>query len=225
MTLIACPKCGRKVLSVASVCPNCSFSLTEQRAIQSQRGNGTRCHRCRLTLPASTSVCPSCGETLRPSRRWLWFAPGVALVVVVTVALLVLPTVDGDQPQQPPASTPERQEAAQPGSVQPQPQTVASTEIPPTTPSDSALSVRSTTTQETNPTPPAAGRPTETRWTTTWVNIREGRGTGTDVVSVLDPGERVEVAVFWGGWWAVFVDGQRVGYIANSELQDRPPSE
>jgi RNA polymerase subunit RPABC4/transcription elongation factor Spt4 len=220
MTLIACPKCGRKVLSVASVCPNCSFSLTEQRAIDAQKGNGVRCHQCQQALPASTSVCPNCGEARRPDLRWRWLVPGAALAVLVAVALFVLPKVTADRPQQTEAIPPEEQLPARPDSGQTQ--TTADASRPAVTP-PSVTADSPTESQRTDPVSPLSGRLTETRWTRTWVNLREGRGTSASVVRILRRGERLEVASFYGGWWAVYQDGQHVGYVANSELQDQPP--
>jgi hypothetical protein len=39
----------------------------------------------------------------------------------------------------------------------------------------------------------------------------------------LDPGVQVEVGVFQAGFWEVFLDGQRLGYVANSLLLRTPP--
>jgi RNA polymerase subunit RPABC4/transcription elongation factor Spt4 len=224
MTLIACPRCGRKVLSVASVCPNCSFSLTEQRAIDAQRGSGIRCHQCQQALPASTSVCPHCGEARRSDRRRRWLVPGVGLAVVIAVALYVLPKIDADQPQQNATSTAERQLAARPDSVPPQPQATVIAEESPATSLDSAPARSPTTFQRTRPVSARSGGLTEIRWASDYVNVRELRAVGSDIVRVLSPGERVEVGLSWQGWWAVFVNGQPVGYVDGSYLQDQPPS-
>lgn len=59
-----------------------------------------------------------------------------------------------------------------------------------------------------------------TKWTATWVNVREGRGTEFGIVRVLQPGVRIDVHEMRGGWWAVLGDTALVGYIANSELAD-----
>jgi RNA polymerase subunit RPABC4/transcription elongation factor Spt4 len=224
MTLIACPRCGRKVLSVASVCPNCSFSLTEQRAIDAQRGSGTRCHQCQQALPASTSVCPHCGEARRSNRRGRWLVPGVGLAVVIAVALYVLPKIDADQPQQNATSTAVRQLAARPDSVPPQPQATVIAEESPATSLDSAPARSPTTFQRTRPVSARSGGLTEIRWASDYVNVRELRAVSSDIVRVLSPGERVEVGLSWQGWWAVFVNGQPVGYVDGSYLQDQPPS-
>jgi len=223
MTLIACPKCGRKVLSVASVCPNCSFSLTEQRAINAQRGNGIICHQCRQALPASTPVCPNCGAARRSDRRWRWLVPGVALAVVVVVALLALPKVATDRPQQAAPGTPEQQQAARPDSTSQPQQLAVTSERTPATSLDSAPARSPTTLPRTSPLPSPPQGPTVTRWASEYLNVRERRAIGSDIVLVLDRGERVEVAHSWQGWWAVFVNGRQVGYVDGSYLQDQPP--
>jgi len=224
MTLIACPRCGRKVLSVASVCPNCSFSLTEQRAIDAQRGGGNRCHQCHQALPASMSVCPHCGEPRRSGRHWRWVVPGVALAAVIAVVLFALPKVDADQRQQNEAIPTARQPDSQPDPVQPQPQQTVTSERSPAAPLDSAAAGSTTTPPRTSPIPSPSEGPTVTRWASEYVNVRERRAIGSDVVRILNPGERVEVAHSWRGWWAVFENGQQVGYVDGSYLQDQPPT-
>ncbi len=72
-------------------------------------------------------------------------------------------------------------------------------------------------------TPRTTGPSTQTKWTSTWVNVREGRGSDTRIVQVLDPWQPVEVASREGRWWGVHIDGKRIGYVANSVLQNESP--
>ena len=72
-------------------------------------------------------------------------------------------------------------------------------------------------------TPRTTGPSTQTKWTSTWVNVREGRGTDTRIVQILDPRQPVEVASLQGRWWGVHIDGKRIGYVANSVLQNESP--
>ncbi len=96
-------------------------------------------------------------------------------------------------------------------------------EFQPPTSSTPAQSAPATVTAPPIATPKTAGPSTQTKWTTTWVNVREGRGTDTPVVQVIRPGQRVEVDSLQGRWWGLYVDGERIGYVANSVLQNESP--
>jgi hypothetical protein len=63
---------------------------------------------------------------------------------------------------------------------------------------------------------------TNQRWTADWANVRERRSVEAPVVLVLDPNEAVQVDSLRGGWWAAYVGGQRIGYVANSVLREQP---
>jgi uncharacterized protein YgiM (DUF1202 family) len=63
----------------------------------------------------------------------------------------------------------------------------------------------------------------ETRWTATWVNVRERPGTTSTVVQVLRPGQEVEVLSPNRPWSVVYVNGRLVGYLSVSLLADEPP--
>ena len=54
--------------------------------------------------------------------------------------------------------------------------------------------------------------------------MREDRDVDSDVVSVLRPGEQIEVADLESRWWAVYVDGRRVGYISASLVVNEIPA-
>lgn len=76
-------------------------------------------------------------------------------------------------------------------------------------------------------TPAARSNPgsRDTRWSLDWVNIREGRGVASAIVTVLKPGVEVQVADQRGGWWAVYVDGSFVGYASGSLFGVTPPAD
>ena len=57
MPLIECPECGQKVASVASVCPRCSFALTQRRLQRVQQGAVIECHNCGRKGSAAVPVC------------------------------------------------------------------------------------------------------------------------------------------------------------------------
>jgi hypothetical protein len=145
------------------------------------------------------SVCPQCsyilGQRAASVRRRRNSWPVPVLLVVVLVALGILGTP----------------RAIDNGS--PLPTSSPPTPLPPAT-VDSPPAVIPTTTLS-----------TQTKWTSTWVNVREGRGTNTRVVQVIDPGQRVEVASLQGRWWELYIDGKPIGYVANSVLQDESPTQ
>ena len=94
-------------------------------------------------------------------------------------------------------------------------------------PSTSSATTRSTPAAFVSPpamTPRTTGPSTEAKWTSTWVNVREGRGANTRVVRILDPGQRIEVNNLQGRWWVVYRDGKRIGYVANSVVRNESPS-
>lgn len=69
---------------------------------------------------------------------------------------------------------------------------------------------------------PDLGEPAIVRWASTWVNVRERRGVAAPVVTVLDPGQRVEIEQAVGGWSLVRLSGEPVGYVYNAFLSTTP---
>jgi len=67
---------------------------------------------------------------------------------------------------------------------------------------------------------PAAGL--VSRWTGEWANVRSARDTTSEVVRVLAPNVAIEVGDRRQGWWALYLGGAFVGYIANSVLRTDP---
>ena len=60
-------------------------------------------------------------------------------------------------------------------------------------------------------------------WTSDWLNVREGRGLDAPIVFIIGPGQRVEVDSLQGRWWGLYTEGERIGYIHSSVLQNEPP--
>ena len=56
-----------------------------------------------------------------------------------------------------------------------------------------------------------------------WANVREEPSGDAAVVKVLRPGQQVEVVQRRGGWWAVYADGRRLGYVSRSLLAEQAP--
>ena len=61
------------------------------------------------------------------------------------------------------------------------------------------------------------------RYTHGSVNVFEGRGTYTAVLRTLPAGQHLEVTDRESEWWVAHIDGQRIGYIADSLLHSTAP--
>lgn len=73
------------------------------------------------------------------------------------------------------------------------------------------------------PTPTVDAPPTTVRWTADWANVRETPSLNAEVVTVVRPGQRVEVGEPRAGFWRLYRDGIPVGWIAGSLLRTQPP--
>ncbi len=222
MPLMACPKCGQSVSSLASVCPNCSFSLREQRLKEGRLGPRIRCRKCGQNISATADVCPHCGVDY-PKRTFnllLVAAPIGAVVLAFGIFLLLSggsdpgssasappPLSDG-----PPAVTPpETATPAEATEEQAEPESdVRAAPILVESPPGSDQDIDAPTSER-------------TRWTADWVNVREGPSPDAPVAQILDPGVRVEAGGYDGGFWEVYIDGRLLGYVANSLLLQEPP--
>ncbi len=155
------------------------------------------CPECGQKVASVASVCPRCsrffGQRAAPRRSHITWP----VSVLVTVPLLLVAIL----------GIPKR----------------IDTESQPPTSSTPARLTPATVTSPPTATPRTTGPSTQTKWTTTWVNVREGRGTDTRIVQILDPRQPVEVASLQGRWWGLYIDGERIGYVANSALQNESP--
>ena len=206
MALIDCPQCGHKVLSVASTCPKCGFSLTEQRKRDSVARRAAICRHCHREIAATAKLCPHCGKTKPVSKPPPWLVPAILVVGLLIAVFFILRGGSEDPIPQP----------AEP---------VAAAESVPTTRDTTPTPPPAAVTVPTRPQISAPAAPqTLTRWTADWANMREDRNVSSDVVRVLLPGEQIEVADLANRWWAVHVDGRRVGYISASLVVNEIPA-
>jgi ribosomal protein L37E len=222
MALIKCPQCGQTVLSVASVCPKCSYILLQNPTPQGEDRDFVNCRRCGKVISRAAVHCEYCGYPQRVRRL---MRRGV--VAVLALSLIALGGLyargrlfDND-------SRPEASPVA-PVSVPPVVATVPDPEPagPASARAEDAMvsppGVQSEL-QEPEPTPPPPPARTVTRWTITWTNVREGRGIEYPVIRVLSPGDSVQVAGYALGWWRVYTGGREIGFVATDLLVDRPP--
>ncbi len=156
------------------------------------------CAECGQKVASVASVCPRCscffGRRAAP-RRGTITLPAPVLVTVLLLLIAILGILKRINTEpQPPMTSTPAQST---------PATITS---PPT------ATLRTT------------GPSTQTKWTSTWVNVREGRGTDTRIVQILDPRQPVEVVSLRGRWWDLYIDGKPIGYVANSVLRNESSS-
>ena len=154
------------------------------------------CAECGQKVASVASVCPRCSCLFghRPAPRRSSIT--LPFSVLVTVPLLLVAILGISKRIKPESQAPTNT---------PTQSTSATIISPPTA------------------TPRTTGPSTQTKWTSTWVNVREGRGSDTRIVQILDPRQPVEVASLQGRWWDLYIDGKPIGYVANSVLRDESP--
>lgn len=242
MVMIRCPDCGQHVLDVASSCPKCHRVLIQNPLETHGWGNLRVCGRCGKHIPRDIQVCPFCGHHVRLLRRIRLTAAAVgALVLAVGVVGVAWRAGILHLPARPESPAPRSAVAP----VEPATEPVAAPLVvaaPDTTGARSTDTTRAAAATRTTPPPallprpvgtppasPAQDTPGErvpflvTRWTVDWANIREDRSIESRQVRVLAPGIPIEVGNIRGGWWAVWENGHRLGYVANSVLTTEPP--
>ncbi len=181
------------------------------------------CPRCGARALSVATRCPRCGEAfptelvqhppLRPLRPWLRpvLALGAIVIVVVAIAALFGEREEtGELAAPPPADT--------------------TPEIPaPEIPAAPMGAAAAPAAGGAGPAPlPAAEAPVpaggpERRYATTWVNLRQDRGTRSPVMAVLNPGEPVLVDSLSRGWYRVSAEGRTLGYAHRRYLGVAPP--
>ena len=154
------------------------------------------CAECGQKVASVASVCPRCSCLFghRPAPRRSSIT--LPFSVLVTVPLLLVAILGISKRIKPESQAPTNT---------PTQSTSATIISPPTA------------------TPRTTGPSTQTKWTSTWVNVREGRGSDTRIVQILDPRQPVEVASLQGRWWDLYIDGKPIGYVANAVLRDESP--
>lgn len=236
MVMIRCPDCGQRVLDIATSCPQCHRVLI-QNPLETHNWSALQeCGRCHKHIERDAPVCPYCGHRVRAAQiAARTVGAFVAVVVLVAAGFAawrsgVVDTITGAFG----ASRPE-----------PQAQVQAPTAVPDTlgpmgaepaefiaAPIVAAAPQDSTPAQVVTPSPPppaatqrAAVPPPSglvRRWVREWANVRTERDTTSAIVRVLSPNAAVDVADLRQGWWALYLEGAFVGYIANSLLRAEP---
>ena len=229
MVMIRCPGCGHSALDVASTCPHCGHILLQNPLETGDASPLVGCSRCGKHIDRDVAVCPYCGHHVRRVR--LVRRTTVAVVVVTAAVIgLVAAFRSGIMrfPTRTEAPTPASAAAVPPAVAQPEPEIpveAAPIRAAPPVPADTAPPRAARAPAPERAEPPAGSPPVNAaaRWTADWANVRETRSADAAVVRVLRPGLRVTVTDLRNGWWAVFMDGSQLGYIANSVLTTTPP--
>ncbi len=194
MPLVRCPACDGSVAAVAARCPHCSYGLAEERRRADGGADEIECHQCRASIASDLPVCCNCGVlSPKPYRPFLTRQVSAVLIIALVVIGGGWARFESFSPWNRSTNLEAETAAVLPARV--------------TTPTANVPALRNV----------------ETRWTSTWVNVREQRTTTSQVVLVLDPGVEVEVGNKQGAWWEARVNGHVVGYLSNSVLRtDRP---
>ena len=205
MPLIECPDCRARVSSVASICPHCHSQIGSSRWSAEERITHIFCHRCGSQIPLASSICCNCG-TEEPKARHPLRSPAIVASVVVAIGLTVGGWIALSNPREDQAvrepSRPMVAASVLPSAVSPDPPELRPVEV--------------------RAAPKAVVPMAETRWTTTWVNVRERPTTRAPVVGVLDPRVEIMVSDRAGSWWVAYRDGKRIGFVSNSVLAAAP---
>jgi len=226
VALIKCPQCGQTVLSVASVCPKCSYLLLQNPTPQGEGREFTECRRCGKTIRRDAEACEFCAYPHLARRRMrgaAWTVLGLAVVALGALGIQRL-VRRGEGPSAFTTSAVPVQSRAAPPLPSPVESVSGDSGVPDSMPIAPPVTARPVT----EPVPP----PSDTvrlpayavaRWTLDWANVREGRGTRFPVLGVLRPAQEVLVDSLRAGWWLVYLNGRPSGYVATDLLTDQPP--
>lgn len=218
MTYIRCPHCGATALNVATMCPKCREPLTQNPMEAGPHGLAP-CHRCQKLIEPDTEICPFCDYRVRRGRavrRWVGGSAGAVLVVAAAgYGLYAAGGIAG-------ITGLFRTETAAPAPTLPAPSAaiVLDTSPPAPGPDEAVAPILAAP-----PLPrPAVAQPPSVviRYARIWANVRSGRSIDSAVVAVLRPGDRVQISDYVGGWWTVWADSSRMGYVATDLLSERP---
>lgn len=230
MVMIRCPNCGQRALDIATTCPQC-HSILIQNPLETHNWGALReCGRCRKHIERNAAVCPYCGHRVRAARlaaRTVAAVAGLAVLVAAAVAAWRSGAVDSlrsvlragrPAPEaQAPVTVPS------PALTPPaDPMEVVAAPITASGPTDSAVTAEAPPPRATPAAVPVPAAGLVTRWTGEWANVRTARDTASEVVRVLAPNVAIEVGDMRQGWWALYLGGAFVGYIANSVLRTDP---
>jgi len=229
MSYTQCPSCGSKALSVATQCPRCGIPFESRLASYPAA-------QPRRKSPALVAITVALGGILFAAGSLLNKRPAVS--------------AGFEPPPTPPAAVAESPKTAQPAPAAPGPtdterplaaggalpDSIAEDPGSPAAEEPSSPQVVEAPAEEPSsldgaiPAAPRVPRismafgPTERRYTTIWVNVRQARGPSAPVVKVLRPGEEVEVDSLRHEWYRVVDSGQAVGYVYRGFVDEEPPS-
>ncbi len=160
------------------------------------------CPQCGQKVAGAAQVCPGCSYRLSQHTPEIegsgasWFVLVLLGVALVVLGVFLAIRTRPDSGLQPSASS------------APSPAPLADSVAPPPVAE-----------------PTTALPSTQTKWTSEWANVREGRALTAPILQILTPGQRVEVDSLRVRWWLVYLDGQRIGYVHQTVIQDEEPAD
>ena len=236
------------MLSIASHCPACERPVGQTFLPLDHEGALAQCRSCGHQVRTRTRVCPNCGAQdpahwPRAARSALAATVGVAAVVVLTLmatskelpdhaggrGAVVPPETTVTVAAQPettattPAAAPASSATVQPADPAPAPSTAVSPRPQPPVADSTPGPVAAAPIPARPDSSALLSSALQTRWTTTWVNVRDEPSDGAPILRVLGPATAVRGAAARWGWWAVRLGGDSVGYIAGALLSSRKP--
>lgn len=218
MAYVNCPKCNQKALSVA-----------------------TRCPRCGEAFEAGFFAPPPPAPRQVP-RIVLLAAGAIGVLAVLNLVpwkARLGPATASEGMTPPPAAAPRRPPVAAPAPERREPVVLATREtVPPVVretapppvvdskpapaPAPAAVAVPPARAALAVARPEPAATDAESRYASTWVNVRSGRSPTAPVTRVLNPGESVAVDQPDQGWLRVRRAGEVVGYVDARFLDSTP---
>lgn len=177
-------------------------------------------------LPVATR-CPKCGEPFRQDQLekppYEPKRPG-RLVVIAAVVVAAAAGIWAVAPSLRRAATPEPRAATPPAAERTADRPTAGDPVGADSPPPAAAEIRAAPPPAAEPPAPTVqAPPTAVRWTADWANVRVAPSLSADVVTIVRPGTRVEVAEPRAGFWRLYRDGTAVGWIAGSLLRTEAP--
>ncbi|MBI4502255.1 MAG: SH3 domain-containing protein [Gemmatimonadetes bacterium] len=232
---------------MASQCPKCAVPLKKTFDLGGS-GDLAECRRCGRSVLSRAAECANCGVR-HPARS---YARGIAVAAISFVALsgwITMALVKERSPERhrsgvslvtKASATPADSKTAAPAVIQSK---SAEMRSPPArlifvTPADTKRVAKPPESRPAGdtvrreaarlatvsaPAPTDSSSAVQPKVVAGWANVREEPKPDAAVVTVLRPGQQVEVVRRRGGWWAVYAEGRRVGYVSRSLLSEEAP--
>lgn len=227
MSYVNCPDCNQKALSVATRCPRCGLAF-EGRFAPPPAPPPRRIGPVLLLTGGLAAILVGVNFAVREFGA----APaGKAPVAKAPVAKAPGAQATGAKATgetAPVATAPEAREPEVSEGMVPPPRAESLPAAPARQPEPEPQPVVVATPPVVRPVlepEPAQMVAGESRYASTWVNVRAGRSPSAPVLRTLEPGELVAVDTPRQGWYRVVTEDQAAGYVDGRFLDTAPPGE